>query len=55
MCFQWPPTVIEGLKALGHKVEPLKYAFNVVNGLEKENGCITAVSDLRKLGQSAGY
>ncbi|CAF99263.1 unnamed protein product [Tetraodon nigroviridis] len=52
---KWPPTVIEGLKALGHKVEPLKYAFNVVNGLEKENGCITAVSDLRKLGQSAGY
>lgn len=46
---------MDGLKALGHKVEGWKYFFNVVNGLEKENGCIDAVSDKRKMGQAAGY
>lgn len=48
-------SVIDGLRALGHKVENWKYFFNVVNGLEEENGCIEAVSDTRKMGQSAGY
>ncbi|KAM3874296.1 glutathione hydrolase 5 proenzyme [Diretmus argenteus] len=48
-------SVIDGLRALGHKVEDWKYFFNVVNAVAKENGCITAVSDSRKMGQAAGY
>uniref|UniRef100_A0A7N6BZ32 Gamma-glutamyltransferase 5a n=1 Tax=Anabas testudineus TaxID=64144 RepID=A0A7N6BZ32_ANATE len=47
--------VIDGLKALGHKVGDWKYFFNVVNAVEKENGCIVAASDRRKMGISAGY
>lgn len=47
--------VIEALKALGHTVETPKYFYNVVNAVEKEDGCIHAVSDSRKLGKPAGY
>ncbi|XP_076614899.1 glutathione hydrolase 5 proenzyme [Chaetodon auriga] len=48
-------SVKDGLKALGHKFGEWKYFFNVVNAVEKENGCIAAVSDSRKRGVSAGY
>ncbi|KAK2819116.1 hypothetical protein Q5P01_024677 [Channa striata] len=48
-------SVQDGLKALGHKVGDWKYFFNVVNAVEKENGCIVAVSDKRKKGKSDGY
>nr|XP_046231785.1 glutathione hydrolase 5 proenzyme [Scatophagus argus] len=48
-------SVIDGLKDLGHKVKNTDYFFNVVNAVEKENGCVVAVSDGRKKGQSAGY
>ncbi|XP_044030192.1 glutathione hydrolase 5 proenzyme [Siniperca chuatsi] len=44
-----------GLRALGHKDGDWPYFLNVVNGVEKENGCIVAVSDSRKMGMSAGY
>ncbi|XP_042365521.1 glutathione hydrolase 5 proenzyme [Plectropomus leopardus] len=47
--------VINGLTALGHKSKDWIYFFNVVNAVEKENGCIVAVSDNRKMGVSAGY
>ncbi|XP_061529026.1 gamma-glutamyltransferase 5a isoform X1 [Phycodurus eques] len=47
--------VIEDLKALGHTHKPAEKLFNVVNAVEKEDGCITAVSDARKLGKAAGY
>ncbi|XP_070845848.1 glutathione hydrolase 5 proenzyme [Chaetodon trifascialis] len=48
-------SVKDGLKAYGHKFGEWKYFFNVVNAVEKENGCIAAVSDSRKKGVSAGY
>ncbi|XP_028457591.1 glutathione hydrolase 5 proenzyme [Perca flavescens] len=48
-------SVIDGLRALGHKPGNWKYFMNVVNAVEKENGCIVAVSDRRKMGVSAGY
>lgn len=44
-----------GLIALGHQPGNWKYFLNVVNGLEKESGCIEVVSDDRKKGMSAGY
>ncbi|XP_071338344.1 gamma-glutamyltransferase 5a isoform X1 [Trachinotus anak] len=47
--------VIEALKALGHNQQTAKNFYNVVNAVEKEDGCICAVSDARKLGQAAGY
>lgn len=50
-----PQDVIEALKALGHKQETAKHFYNVVNAVEKEDGCICAVSDARKLGDAAGY
>lgn len=53
--FMCPQTVKDGLKALGHKVGNWLHFVNVVNAVEKENGCIVAVSDRRKLGMSAGY
>lgn len=55
MCFLCPQSVIDGLRALGHKVGNWPFFLNVVNGLEKESGCIKAVSDKRKIGESAGY
>ncbi|KAM6984866.1 glutathione hydrolase 5 proenzyme [Aplochiton taeniatus] len=48
-------SVIEALRALGHKVQHWEYFFNVVNAVAKEDGCISAVSDSRKMGQAAGY
>lgn len=48
-------SVKDGLTALGHKPGRLEIFFNVVNAVEKENGCIAAVSDSRKNGMSAGY
>ncbi|XP_029941381.1 glutathione hydrolase 5 proenzyme [Salarias fasciatus] len=47
--------VARGLGALGHSVGRWKYFLNVVNAVEKDNGCIRAVSDCRKMGGSAGY
>ncbi|XP_075308124.1 glutathione hydrolase 5 proenzyme-like [Odontesthes bonariensis] len=47
--------VIEALKALGHNREPALKFLNVVNAVEKVDGCICAVSDARKLGEAAGY
>lgn len=48
-------SVIEALKVIGHRVTDYEYFFNVVNAVAKEDGCITAVSDARKQGKSAGY
>ncbi|KAM9360703.1 glutathione hydrolase 5 proenzyme-like [Symphorus nematophorus] len=48
-------SVIEGLKALGHEVKPEAKFFNVVNAVEKVDGCIYAESDERKKGKAAGY
>ncbi|KAI3362376.1 hypothetical protein L3Q82_012684, partial [Scortum barcoo] len=42
-------SVANGLKALGHKVKASDFFFNVVNAVEKEDGCIDAVSDRRKI------
>ncbi|XP_008274899.1 gamma-glutamyltransferase 5a [Stegastes partitus] len=47
--------VIEALKALGHNQQTGQKFYNVVNAVEKEGGCICAVSDARKLGKAAGY
>ncbi|KFP64694.1 Gamma-glutamyltransferase 5, partial [Cariama cristata] len=38
-----------------HKEEKVKFAMNVVQGVSKEGKCISAYSDKRKLGKSAGY
>uniref|UniRef100_A0A8C5CDD4 Glutathione hydrolase n=1 Tax=Gadus morhua TaxID=8049 RepID=A0A8C5CDD4_GADMO len=46
---------VTGLKALGHRVEDLKYSFNAVNAVAQHRGCITAVSDQRKMGRPSGY
>ncbi|KAM4616089.1 gamma-glutamyltransferase 5a [Polymixia lowei] len=48
-------SVVEALNALGHTEESARYFYNVVNAVEKEDGCIRAVSDARKLGEAAGY
>ncbi|KAL0979504.1 hypothetical protein UPYG_G00185940 [Umbra pygmaea] len=47
--------VVRDLKAIGHTVEDAKYFYNVVNAVEKDNGCIRGVSDDRKMGKAAGY
>ncbi|XP_054630967.1 gamma-glutamyltransferase 5a [Dunckerocampus dactyliophorus] len=47
--------LIEELKARGHIQKTAKKFYNVVNAVEKEDGCICAVSDARKLGKAAGY
>ncbi|NWW33409.1 GGT5 hydrolase, partial [Panurus biarmicus] len=39
----------------GHKEKENKLAMNVVQGISKEGKCISAYSDKRKLGKSAGY
>ncbi|KAG9354690.1 hypothetical protein JZ751_001403 [Albula glossodonta] len=48
-------TVVEALKTLGHNVEDAKIFYNVVNAVVKKAGCISAVSDARKIGKAAGY
>ncbi|XP_057687566.1 gamma-glutamyltransferase 5a [Corythoichthys intestinalis] len=47
--------VIEDLKTLGQIHKPTRKFFNVVNAVEKEGGCISAVSDARKMGKAVGY
>ncbi|KAM3661652.1 glutathione hydrolase 5 proenzyme isoform 1-T1 [Ammospiza maritima maritima] len=44
-----------GLLRRGHKEKQDKLAMNVVQGISKEGKCISAYSDKRKLGKSAGY
>ncbi|NXF05676.1 GGT5 hydrolase, partial [Smithornis capensis] len=44
-----------GLLGRGHKEKKDKFAMNVVQGISKEGKCISAYSDKRKLGKSAGY
>ncbi|NXG34929.1 GGT5 hydrolase, partial [Dromaius novaehollandiae] len=39
----------------GHKENKFMFALNVVQGISKEGKCISAYSDIRKLGKSAGY
>ncbi|KAF2976294.1 hypothetical protein EK904_002730 [Melospiza melodia maxima] len=43
-----------GLLGRGHKEKEDKLAMNVVQGISKEGKCISAYSDKRKLGKSAG-
>ncbi|KAM6318048.1 glutathione hydrolase 5 proenzyme [Podargus strigoides] len=47
--------VKSGLLGRGHKEMKPKFAMNVVQGISKEGKCISAYSDKRKLGKSAGY
>ncbi|KAJ8346647.1 hypothetical protein SKAU_G00280480 [Synaphobranchus kaupii] len=47
--------VKERLQEHGHLVGKLAHFFNVVNAVTKEEGCISAMSDHRKLGEAAGY
>ncbi|XP_005233315.1 glutathione hydrolase 5 proenzyme isoform X1 [Falco peregrinus] len=47
--------VRSGLLRRGHKEKEFKFAMNVVQGISKEGKCISAYSDKRKLGKSAGY
>ncbi|NXT62873.1 GGT5 hydrolase, partial [Chaetops frenatus] len=44
-----------GLLGRGHKEKKYILAMNVVQGISKEGKCISAYSDKRKLGKSAGY
>ncbi|XP_048819950.1 glutathione hydrolase 5 proenzyme [Lagopus muta] len=39
----------------GHKEQKVEFTMNVVQGVSKEGKCISAYSDKRKLGKSAGY
>ncbi|KAM6051473.1 glutathione hydrolase 5 proenzyme [Theristicus caerulescens] len=47
--------VKSGLLGRGHKEKEGALAMNVVQGISKEGKCISAYSDKRKLGKSAGY
>ncbi|XP_071427959.1 glutathione hydrolase 5 proenzyme [Pithys albifrons albifrons] len=47
--------VRNGLLGRGHREKTDKFALNVVQGISKEGKCISAYSDNRKLGKSAGY
>ncbi|KAM6119904.1 glutathione hydrolase 5 proenzyme [Phoenicopterus ruber ruber] len=47
--------VRSGLLRRGHKEKKAEFAMNVVQGISKEGKCISAYSDKRKLGKSAGY
>ncbi|CAL8277594.1 unnamed protein product [Merluccius merluccius] len=48
-------TVKAGLQSLGHHMGDHKYFFNMVNAVAEQHGCITAISDIRKMGQASGY
>ncbi|XP_015250585.1 PREDICTED: gamma-glutamyltransferase 5-like [Cyprinodon variegatus] len=47
--------IIKELKALGHNQKEATRFYNVVNVVEKKDGCVCAVSDQRKKGEAAGY
>uniref|UniRef100_U3IK93 Glutathione hydrolase n=1 Tax=Anas platyrhynchos platyrhynchos TaxID=8840 RepID=U3IK93_ANAPP len=47
--------VRNGLLRRGHKAVKDQFALNVVQGISKEGKCISAYSDKRKMGKSAGY
>lgn len=46
---------MEALEALGHQPGRARRFYNVVNAVEKVDGCVWAVSDARKLGEAAGF
>ncbi|XP_030215418.1 gamma-glutamyltransferase 5a isoform X2 [Gadus morhua] len=48
-------SLIEALTSMGQTQTNASYFYNVVNSVEQDNGCIAAVSDLRKQGKAAGY
>ncbi|KAG9263407.1 gamma-glutamyltransferase 5-like [Astyanax mexicanus] len=48
-------SLLKKLESLGHTIGQRGYFLNVVNAVEKEGGCISAVSDKRKNGVAAGY
>ncbi|XP_021268192.1 gamma-glutamyltransferase 5 [Numida meleagris] len=47
--------VRKSLLKRGHKEQKVEISMNVVQGVSKEGKCISAYSDKRKLGKSAGY
>ncbi|KAI4897913.1 hypothetical protein NFI96_023118, partial [Prochilodus magdalenae] len=47
--------LIDAMKSLGHSIQDRGFYLNVVNAVEKEHGCINAVSDDRKNGIAEGY
>ncbi|NWX84229.1 GGT5 hydrolase, partial [Nothoprocta pentlandii] len=47
--------VRRGLLRREHKEKEFMFGMNVVQGISKEGKCISAYSDIRKLGKSAGY
>ncbi|XP_069727544.1 glutathione hydrolase 5 proenzyme [Phaenicophaeus curvirostris] len=47
--------VRSGLLGRGHKERKVEFAMSVVQGIFKEGKCISAYSDKRKMGKSAGY
>ncbi|NXN93545.1 GGT5 hydrolase, partial [Rhinopomastus cyanomelas] len=47
--------VKKGLLRRGHEEEKDAFAMNIVQGIAREGQCISAYSDKRKLGKSAGY
>lgn len=56
LLFSSSQSSIDAMQKIGHIVKDSKYPFfNVVNGISKEGQCISAVSDARKHGGSAGY
>ncbi|XP_072515113.1 glutathione hydrolase 5 proenzyme [Salminus brasiliensis] len=48
-------SLINKMQSLDHIVDSRDYFFNVVNAVEREGSCISAVSDARKNGRAAGY
>ncbi|KAJ3603904.1 hypothetical protein NHX12_028645 [Muraenolepis orangiensis] len=48
-------SVIDALLLMGQTQKNTTYFYNVVNSVEKEHGCISAMSDRRKEGKAAGY
>ncbi|CAL8343319.1 unnamed protein product [Lota lota] len=48
-------SLIEALRSMGHTQTNASNFYNVVNSVEQDSGCISAVSDLRKQGVAAGY
>ncbi|XP_026881102.2 glutathione hydrolase 5 proenzyme isoform X1 [Electrophorus electricus] len=47
--------LINFMSSLGHAVQSADFVLNVVNAVARERGCISAFSDARKEGCSAGY
>ena len=51
----FPPSLLNYLHSIGHNVTVYKGIGSAITAIAKQNGMLTAISDYRRLGTTAGF